>query len=150
MSHFVKQALWLLAFVLGMVGFFAGVFVAVPAFAMLFMLPGLEYMTTGVYHAPEESRRMAVMLAIGLLVTGTGVSMLSTSMNRMSLSLGRVVFAGVFVAAASFFGWVLYTYYPTMQANGRTDGIIILSFMVGACALAIISPFLPDGNQHRR
>ena len=124
-------------------------FVAMPAFWMLFMLPGLEYMTTGVYHAPEESMKMGAMLAVGFLITSVGMALLGTSVNRMSLSLGRVTFAGTFVAAGSFFGWVLYTYYPTMQANGRTDGIVILSLLVGTCVLASISPFLPDGRRVR-
>ena len=147
MWYFVKQALWFLAFVLGIAGFFAGVFMAMPAFGMLLMLPGLEYMTTGVYHAPEESMKMGAMLAIGLLVTSMGMAFLGTSMNRMSLSLGRVTFAGTFVAAASFFGWVLYTYYPTMQANGRMDGIAILALLVCTCVFASISPFLLDSRR---
>jgi hypothetical protein len=149
MLYFLKQAFWLFAFVLGMVGFFAGMFVAAPSFAVLFMLPGLEYMMTGVYHVPEESTKAAVMLAIGFLTAGAGVAFLGTSMNSMSLSLGRVVFSGVFAAAGSFFGWALYTYCPTMQGNGRTDGIVILSLLVGICTLASLSSFLPDGRRVR-
>lgn len=147
MWYLVKQVLWFFAFVLGFVGFFAGMFLAVPAFAVLFMLPGLEYMTTGIYHASEESTKAAVLLAIGFMITGAGMALLGTSMNRMSLSLGRVVFAGVFVAAGSFFGWVLYSYYPIMQGNGRTDGIVILGLLVGACVLASVAPFLPDSRR---
>ncbi len=147
MSYFVRQVLWFLAFVIGMVGFFAGMFVAVPSFAVLLMLPGLDYMMTGAYHAPEESTKAAIMLAIGFLTAGVGIAFLGTSMNRMSLSLGRIVIAGVFIIAGSFFGWVLFTYYPTMHQDGHTDGIIILSILIVICVLASISPFLLNGRR---
>ena len=132
MKYVLRQILYLLGVVVGIIMFFGGAFLAFPGFALVVMLPGVNFLSTGHFTLPAEAVEMVSAMGVGVAFFAGGIMLMGFSVNKMGLLARQASFSAIFGLAAILFMWVAVTYAKTLEYG------LFMGVLVVICATAAL------------